>query len=336
MNAKVKWGVLGTAHIAVTKVIPAMQRGDWCEVVAIASRDFNKSKQAARDLGIPKAYDSYEELLADAEVEAVYIPLPNHLHVEWSIKSAEAGRHVLCEKPIALSMCEAKQLLAARNRTGMKIEEAFMVRTHRQWIAARDLIGSGRIGDVRSMMGHFSYFNADRTNIRNVIEYGGGGLMDIGCYLINTSRFIFGAEPRRVIGVMERDAETGIDLLTSAILDYPAGQCIFTCGTQLVPYQRVHIFGARGRIEIEIPFNAPPDRPCRIFVDDGSDVADRSAETIELDPVNQYTIQGDLFSKAIREKTEVAVPLEDSIKNMAVIEAVFRSAESGRWENPLS
>jgi predicted dehydrogenase len=334
MREKIKWGVLGVARIAVKKVIPAMQRSRCAEVVAIASRDHSRAEEAARALEIPKAYGSYEELLADAEVEAVYIPLPNHLHVAWSIRAAEAGKHVLCEKPIGLSVAEAKELLMVRDRTGVKIEEAFMVRTHPQWVAARDLVRKRRIGDVRSMMGYFSYYITDLGNIRNVAEYGGGGLMDIGCYLISTSRFIFNEEPQRVAGLIERDASTKVDLLTSAILDYPSGQCIFTCGTQIVPYQRVHIFGTSGRIEIEIPFNAPPDRPCRIFVDDGTDLFGRSVETIEIETADQYTIQADLFSKAIRENTDVAVPLEDSIKNMAVIEAIFRSARSGRWEVP--
>ncbi|HXG64898.1 MAG TPA: Gfo/Idh/MocA family oxidoreductase [Blastocatellia bacterium] len=334
MGKKVRWGVLGVAKIAVKKVIPAMQRGEWTEVIAIASRDANKAQEAARALGIPRAYGSYEELLADPEVEAVYIPLPNHLHVEWTVKAAESGKHVLCEKPISLTAEEAQKLIAVRDRAGVKIEEAFMVRTHPQWVGACDLIRAGRIGDVRSVMGYFSYFNRDPTNIRNVPEYGGGGLMDIGCYLINTSRLVFGEEPQRVMGLIERDPQMGTDRLTSALLDFPSGQAIFTCGTQVVPYQRVHIFGTNGRIEIEIPFNAPPDRPCRIFVDDGSDVLGGGVETIEFPTCDQYAIQGDLFSKAVREGTEAPIPLEDSVKNMAVIEAVFRSAESGDWEIP--
>jgi predicted dehydrogenase len=333
MNKKVSWGVLGVAKIAVKKVIPAMQQGEWSEVTAIASRDLKKAQEAARGLGIPKAYGSYEELLGDPEVEAVYNPLPNHLHVPWSVKAAEAGKHVLCEKPISLTAEEAKQLVAVRNRTGVKIQEAFMVRTHPQWTETLNLIRSGRIGEVRSIMGYFSYFNRDPENIRNVPKYGGGALMDIGCYPITASRFIFQAEPKRVLGLAERDPEMKIDRLTSALLDFPSGQSIFTCSTQLVPYQRMHFFGPRGRIEIEIPFNAPPDRPCRIFIDNGADLFGGGVETKELDTCDQYTIQGDLFSRAIREGTEVPLPLEDSVKNMAVIEALFRSAESGKWEN---
>jgi predicted dehydrogenase len=333
MNKKVRWGVLGVAKIGVKKVVPAMQRGKWSQVIAIASRELKKAQEAASGLGIPKAYGSYEELLADPEVEAVYNPLPNHLHVHWSVKAAEAGKHVLCEKPIGLTAEEAKQLVAVRNRTGIKIQEAFMVRTHPQWTETLNLIRAGRIGAVRSIMGYFSYFNRDPKNIRNVPRYGGGALMDIGCYPVSTSRFIFQAEPKRVLGLMERDPEMKIDRLTSALMEFPSGQSIFTCSTQLVPYQRMHFFGTQGRIEIEIPFNAPPDRPCRIFIDNGADLFGGGVETKEFDTCDQYTIQGDLFSRAIREGTEVPLPLEDSVKNMAVIEALFRSAESGMWES---
>lgn len=329
---KIRCGVLGVAEIAVRKVIPAMQRGADSEVTAIASRSLAKAQKAARELGIPKAYGSYEELVADREIDAVYNPLPNHLHVPWSIRAAEAGKHVLCEKPIGLSVAEARKLREARDRTGVKIGEAFMVRTHPQWLKAVELARGGRIGELRSIMGFFSYWNPDPANIRNILEYGGGGLMDIGCYPIFTSRLLFGAEPRRAIGLVERDPQMKIDRLTSAILEFPSGQAIFTCATQLVPYQRMQIFGTRGRIEIEIPFNAPPDRPCRVFLDDGRDVFGSGMETHEIPICDQYTIQGDLFSRAIRDGGEVPVPLESSIANMAVIDAIFRSAESGKWE----
>ena len=334
MIRKVRWGVLGAADIAVKKVIPAMQRGEWCQVAAIASRDMRKAEKAAGDLGIPKAYGSYDELLADPEIEAIYNPLPNHLHVPWSIRCAEAGKHVLCEKPVALDANEARQLLEAQVRTGVKIGEAFMVRTHPQWLRARELIRAGRIGALRSILGFFSYLNTDPANIRNMLPWGGGGLMDIGCYPINTSRFIFGEEPRRVMALLERDPEMQVDRLTSGMLDFPSGQSVFTCGTQLVAYQRMQFFGTDGRIEIEIPFNAPPDRPCRIFVDDGSDLFGAGIQTESLPVCDQYTIQGDAFSRAIRGEGEVPVPLEDAIRNMAVIDALVRSAKSGRWETP--
>jgi len=331
---KIRWGVLGVAKIATAKVIPAMQQGRWSSVTAIASRDINKAREAAHALGIAKAYGSYEELLADPEIDAIYNPLPNHLHVPWSIRAAEQGKHVLCEKPIALTAAEARTLVEARDRTGVQIQEAFMVRTHPQWIKARDTVRSGRIGDVRSIAGYFSYFNNDASNIRNVPEFGGGGLMDIGCYLINTSRFIFDREPQRVLGLIDRDPELGIDRLVSMLLDYEGRHCIGTCSTQLSPYQRVQILGTRGRLEIQIPFNAPPDRACAVLLDTQGDLLGHSIETIELSTCDQYTIQGDLFSRAILEGTEVPVPLEDAVANMECIEAVFRSATSGRWEVP--
>jgi predicted dehydrogenase len=335
-DAKVKWGVLGAAAIAVKKVIPGMQKGALSEVTAIASRDGQKAEDAAHRLGIAKAYGSYEALLADPEIEAIYNPLPNHLHVPWSIQAAEAGKHVLCEKPLSLSVEEAKTLLAARDRCGVKIGEAFMVKTHPQWVRTHDLIRHGVIGDLRAIVGAFSYFNRDPKNVRNKAEWGGGGLMDIGCYPIMTSRWMFGAEPLRVAGVAENDPEFGVDRLTSAVMEFPSGQAVFTCSTQMVPYQRMQFLGTKGRIEIEIPFNAPNDRPARIFIDDGRDVFGGGIRTETIPICDQYTLQGDAFSRAIREGGEVPVPLEDAIGNMAVIEAIFRSAEASRWEPPAT
>lgn len=333
---KVRWGILSTASIGVRKVIPGMQKGELCDIAAIASRDLHKAKETAQQLGIRKAYGSYDELLADPQIDAIYNPLPNQMHVPWSIKAAEAGKHVLCEKPVSLTVAEARTLLEAQQRTGVKIGEAFMVRTHPQWLRTLEIVGSGRIGELRSIQGFFSYFNTDPTNIRNMPEAGGGALMDIGCYAINVSRFLFGEEPVRVFGVAERDPMMKIDRLTSGILDFPSGQSIFTCSTQLVPYQRIQIFGTKGRIEIEIPFNAPTDRPCRILIDNGRDVFG-SGITIETFPIcDQYTIQGDAFSRSILEGTEVPVPIGDAVKNMAVIEAIFRSAVSGRAEAALT
>ncbi len=332
MNRKVRWGILSTAAIGLTKVIPAMQRGDCTQVSAIASRDLNQAKQAAERLGIAKAYGSYDELLADNEIESIYNPLPNHLHVPWTRKAAEAGKHVLCEKPIGLNMEEARELLAVRDRSGVKIQEAFMVRTHPQWIGTQALIKSGRIGDLRAITGFFSYFNRDPENIRNKPEIGGGALLDIGCYPITMSRFIFGAEPRRVLASVERDPEMGTDRLTSALLDFPSGHSSFTCSTQMVPYQRMQICGTRGRIEVEIPFNAPPDQATRIFIHDGVDLAGNNPEVMEFPVCDQYTIQGDLFSRAILESSAQAIPLEDAVSNMAVIDALFRSASAHGWE----
>src|SRR6185503_10775969 len=241
--SKIRWGVLGVAKIATTKVIPAMQRGRLSDVVAIASRDSSRAAEAAAQLGIPKWFGSYEALLADPDIDAVYIPLPNHLHAPWSTRAAEAGKHVLCEKPIGLSSAEARSLIDVRDRTGVEIQEAFMVRSHPQWIAARDLVRAGRVGQLRSMLGHFSYFNDNPANIRNIPEFGGGGLMDIGCYLVNTSRFIFGAEPRRVAGAVDIDPAFGVDRMASMVLEFDAGHFAGTCGTQMAPYQRIQIVG---------------------------------------------------------------------------------------------
>jgi len=333
-QSKVKWGVLGAAAIAVCKVIPAMQKGEWSEVTAIASRDIRRAEDAAHKLKVSKAYGSYEELLADPEIEAIYNPLPNHLHVPWSFNAAEAGKHVLCEKPLSLTVAEARTLLAARDRCGVKVGEAFMVKTHPQWLRTRELIRKGVVGELRSIVGVFSYFNRDTQNVRNVPEWGGGGLMDIGCYPITTSRWIFGEEPLRVAGILERDPEFGTDRLSSAILEFPSGQAVFTCSTQLVPYQRMQFLGTKGRIEVEIPFNAPNERSTRLYIDDGRDVFGTGIRTETLPICDQYTVQGDAFSRAIREESDVPVTLEDAIANMAVIEAVFRAAESGKWEKP--
>lgn len=331
MTRKIRWGVLSTAAIGVKKVIPAMQLGEYSEVTAIASRGLDRARAAADQLGIQKAYGSYEELLADPDVDAIYNPLPNQLHVPWSIRAAEAGKHVLCEKPLSLTVAEAKSLLAVRDRTGVKIGEAFMIRSFTQWLRVRELLRGGRIGEVRAVMAWFSYFNTDPTNIRNQVESGGGALYDIGCYCIQSARCGFGAEPTRAVGLIERDPTLHTDRLTSALLDFPGGHAIFTCSTQTAPYQRVHFVGTRGRIEIEIPFNAPKDRPTRIFIDETGDIFGSGIVTEEFPTADQYTLQGDAFSRAILDNTEVPVPLEDAVANMAVIEAIFRSAESGGW-----
>src|SRR5829696_7760351 len=328
MNNKVVWGILGAAKIATGKVLPAMQKGEWSTVKAIASRDIGKAEGAAAELQIGTVYGSYEELLADPEIEAIYNPLPNHLHVPWTIKAAEAGKHVLCEKPLALTAEEARKLIEVRDRRNVKIQEAFMVRTHPQWLAVEELISSGRLGELRAISGFFSYTNKDANNIRNKPEFGGGAIMDIGCYPVFVSRFIFGEEPQRVLGLIERDPVMKIDRMASAVLDFPSGQATFTCSTQLVPFQRMQFFGTSGRIEVEIPFNIPTDTPTRIFIDDGSDLYGRNVEVMEFEPADQYTIQGDLFSKSIRGAGEPAISLESSIANMAVIDAVFRSAET--------
>ncbi len=332
---KVKWGILSTASIAQRRVIPAMQNCEHAEIHAIASRSLDRAQAVASKLSIPRAYGSYEELFDDPEVEAVYNPLPNHLHVEWSIRAASRGKHVLVEKPLSLNVAEARKLLRARDEYRVKMGEAFMVRNHPQWVRAAELVHSGRIGKLRSAMCYFSYFNVDPANPRNIAEEGGGALMDIGCYPIKTSRFVFREEPVRVFGCIERDPSFQTDRLTSAILEFPTGQSIFTVSTQMVYYQKMQFFGDAGRVDIEIPYNAPIDKPTRIAIDDGKDLYAGASAVIETLPVcNQFTIQGDLFSKAIVENLEVPNPLEDAICNMAAIDAVFRSAQTGKWEIP--
>ena len=331
--APLRWGVLGAASIAVRRVIPAIQASRYGRVVAIASRELAKARGAANEAGIERAWGSYEELLADPEVDAIYNPLPNHLHVPWSIRAAEAGKHVLCEKPIALSASETRELMAARDRTGVVIAEAFMVRTHPQWHRVRALVRDGRIGELRLITGHFSYYRVDPADIRSKAEWGGGALMDIGCYPITLSRWLFGSEPLEAIGMIERDPQLGVDRLASGMLRFADGQATFTCSGQLVHYQRMQVFGTTGRIDVEIPFSPQPDRSARIFLDDGSTLGS-SGTAIELPAVDQFALQADRFAEAVRGLGDVPVSLEDSIGNMATIDALFRSADSGRWEAP--
>jgi len=325
--AKVRWGILSTANIGMKKVTPAMQRGELCEVVAVASRSLATARAAADSLGIPRAYGSYEELLADPEVDAIYNPLPNHLHVPWSVRAIEAGKHVLCEKPIGLSAAEAQALIdAAARRPQLKVMEAFMYRHHPQWQRARELLRSGALGELRTVHSFFSYFNRDPANVRNMADIGGGGLMDIGCYTISLSRFLFDAEPRRACGLIDYDPQFGTDRLASGMLDFAGGSATFTCSTQLTSYQRVQIFGTQARIEIEIPFNAPSDRPTRLWLQRGGDL-----EEISIPACDQYTIQGDLMARAILDDTPVPTPLSDSLANMRAIEALVQSARRGGW-----
>ena len=332
--APLRWGVLGVADIAVQQVIPAMRLTRSASVDAIASRERAKADAAARSLRIPRAYGSYEALLADTAIDAIYIPLPNHLHVPWTIRAAEAGKHVLCEKPMGLNAAEVRGLLAVRERTGVVIAEAFMTRTHPQWRRVRELLAAGRIGELRMVTGHFSYYRRDPADVRSRGEWGGGVLLDIGCYPVTMSRWLFGAEPVEVACALERDPDFKVDRYVSGLLRFPAGQASFTVAGQAALWQRMEIFGTRGRIEVEIPFNPPPDHPTRLLVDDGRDLVGGGVAPIGFDPVNQYTLQADRFADAVRGRGPVPVGLEDAIANMAVLDALFRAAESGRWEKP--
>jgi len=321
----VRWGVLSTADIGMAKVTPAIQQAENCDVVAIASRSSDRAEAAAARLGIPGAYGSYEALLEDPGIDAVYVPLPNDLHREWTIKAAVAGKHVLCEKPIALTEAQAEEMAAIAGETGVKVQEAFMYRHHPTWVEAVRLLASGAIGELQAVQSWFSYFNDDPNNIRNRADKGGGAIMDIGCYCINLSRMLFEAEPTRVEAAVRRDPVMGIDIVSSAVLEFPGGgQATFTCSTRAEDYQRVHIVGTHGRIDIEIPFNIPPDRETRIFVTQGGDppVAP-TTDSLAFSAADQYTIQARLFAQAILDDTEVLVPIEDAVANMRVIETIL-------------
>lgn len=324
---KLRWGILSTAKIGTEKVIPAMQRGERCEVVGICSRNRDRAEEAASQLEIPKSYGSYEEMLDDPEIDAVYNPLPNHMHVSWSIKCLEAGKHVLCEKPIGLSSDEGQQLVdAAAKHPSLKVMETFMYRHHPQWQRAKQIVRDGGVGELRTIQSFFSYFNNDASNIRNQKDIGGGALMDIGCYNISLSRFLFDNEPTRVFGLIEFDPDFGTDRISSGVMEFPNGTSTFTCSTQMVPYQRMHAFGTTGRVEIEIPFNAPPDRPCKMWHQSGEEI-----EEICLNTCDQYTVQGDLFAEAVLDDKPVTTPLADAVHNMKVIEAICKSAEAKAW-----
>jgi predicted dehydrogenase len=324
---KVRWGVLSTARIGTEKVIPAIQGSEHGVVTAISSRDMESARAAASKLGIEKAYGSYGELLADPEIDAVYNPLPNHLHVPWSVRAMEAGKHVLCEKPLGLDAEDAEKLRAeAKRHPELKVMEGFMYRFHPQWVRAFDLVRGGSIGDVRSLTSAFSYFNDDPRNVRNRADIGGGGLMDVGCYNISMSRWIFGAEPKRVCGVLDIDPRFGVDRLASCILEFDAGTSVFTCATQLAWHQRVNILGTKGRVEIEVPFNPALGGPARLWHQ-----RDAVVEEILTEPANQFTLQADAFALAVLDDTPVPTPLEDAVANMRVIDAVFASAHNDRW-----
>ena len=325
----VKWGIISTANIGVAKVIPGMLKSKDVEIVAISSRKKKTAEEWAGKLGIPKAYGSYEEMLADPEIEAVYNPLPNHLHVPLTLQAARAGKHVLCEKPIAITAKEAIQLKKVKN---VHVAEAFMVRHAAQWLAARDLVKKKKIGDVRAIQVMFAYFNRDPKNVRNRADIGGGGLLDIGCYPITVSRFIFNAEPKAVTATFDRDPKFKTDRLAGGLADFGEGRHLsFTVSTQLAPYQRVNIMGTKGRIEIEIPFNAPPDRPNRYFLQ-GMDM--NVGEWTELPVSDQYQLQAEAFGRVIRGKQKPVWGVEDAIQNMRIIDAFFRSEKSRKWEKP--
>ena len=324
--SKVRWGILSTAKIGMEKVTPAIQLADNCEVVAIASRDQEGATAAASRLGIPAAYGSYEALLEAEDVDAIYIPLPNDMHAEWTMKAAAAGKHILCEKPLAMSSAQAGEMVTACAQAGVMLVEAFMYRHHPSWVEAVHLVRSGAIGDLQAVQSWFSYYNSDPLNIRNKMENGGGAIMDIGCYNINLSRLLFADEPSRIQASVRRDPVMEIDTLSSVVLEFPGGgQSTFTCSTRAESYQRVHIVGSSGRIEIEIPFNIPPDGETRIFFTRGGEPSEMpGTQTIVFRPADQYTIQAELFAQAILDDTDFPVPIADAVANMQVIDEILR------------
>lgn len=326
------WGVLSTATIATAQVIPGMQRSSRCRVLAIASRDGARAARAAEELGIERSYDSYDALLDDPDVHVIYNPLPNSLHVPWTVRAAERGKHVLCEKPIALTADEARTLLEVRDRTGVVIQEAFMVRTHPQWTTVRDLVRDGELGQLHAVHGLFSYDNRDPADIRNQADVGGGGMLDIGCYPVTTARFVLGTEPSRVVAHLDRDPSSGVDRLGSALLDFPGVQVLFTYGTQAFPSQRMTFLGTTGRLDVEIPFNPPSDRPCRLSLHRGA-AAGSAPSVLQIEPCDQYTVAADAFVEAVLGGTAPPVPLEDSVQNMRVLDALVRSGETGSWQD---
>jgi predicted dehydrogenase len=324
----VRWGILSTAGIATGKVIAGMQHADRCEVLAIASRDERRARDAASSLGIPRAYGSYEALLADPDVDAVYVPLPNHLHPEWTMRAARAGKHVLCEKPLAMTAAEAREMVAACEDAGVRLMEAFMYRLHPSWVAAREVVASGRIGSLVAVDTWFSYFNDDPANIRNIREAGGGALYDIGCYAVNLSRMLFGAEPTGLKASITRDPDSGVDIVTSAILEFATGVATFTCSTRMEPEQRVDIYGTRGRIRIPIPFNIPPDRPTSVLIVAGGEPpVSPGVEERTFPARDPYAVESEAFATAILDGGPLPTPPADAIANLEVIEALFAAAD---------
>jgi predicted dehydrogenase len=329
----VRWGVLSTARIATKKVIPGMLKSSMLVVSGLASRDRKKADAAVAELGIARAYGSYEEMLADPEIEAVYNPLPNHLHVPLTLAAAQAGKHVLCEKPMAMTAAELEALRPYASK--VHIREAFMVREHPQWITARERVREGAIGELRFMQVGFSYFNDDPSNIRNQADIGGGALYDIGCYAIAAGRWFFEVEAQGAIASMDLDPAFGTDRSTSGLLDFGGGrQLSFAVSTQASPYQRVVLVGTRGRLEIEIPFNAPPDEACRYWIDDGSSLNGTSRVETVMPVADQYQLQAEAFSRAVRNERPDTSALDDAVWGMRTIDALFASVKSGRIERP--
>lgn len=321
---QVRWGVLGCASIALEKVIPAFGHVPDAEVVAIASRTHAKAEVAAERLGIARAHGSYEELLADPHVDAVYIPLPNHLHAEWTIRAAGAGKHILCEKPLAPDRATAETMVAAAADAGVLLMEAFMYRLHPTWVTAKRMVDDGEIGELRAIQSVFTFFGDDPSAIHNIAGYAGGSLYDIGCYPINLSRWFFGGEPDRILADVHRHPDWDVDVTVSAVLGFGDRQASFLCSTLAEDSQRVELFGDRGRIVIPIPFNIPPDRPTRIVHYAGGNPPEDPGTTIhDFEPCDQYAVEIAQFSEAVRTGGPVPIPPEDAYGTLDVITGIL-------------
>ncbi len=327
----VRWGVLSTSSFAEKSFLPGIRQGPLVELAAVASRDLTRSTEFAERNDIPTAYGSYEELLADPTIDVIYNPLPNDLHVEWTRRAAEAGKHVMCEKPMGLNAAEVATLLPLA--TKVHIAEAFMVRFHPQWHETRELVRSGSLGAISHGHVAFSYMNVDGTNIRNIASNGGGAMYDIGCYAVVAARWFFEAEPVRVAALMDIDPTFCTDRLTSGIFDFGDGRsCTFSVSTQAVYHQRVQIHGSDARLEMTIPFNPLGDAPAIYLTHRGESIDGLDAERHVVPANNQYTSQGEAFSRRVREEAPTDAPLRDALTNMGIIDAVFRAASSGRFE----
>lgn len=332
---KIQWGILSTANIGIKRVIPAILSGERGDIAAIASRDAARAAAIAARFAIPRSYGSYEALLNDADIDAIYNPLPNHLHVEWTVKALDAGKHVLCEKPLGINALETQALVDARDRNRKQVIEAFMVRHHPQWHRVRALVRTGRIGSVRSIQSAFLFTMLDPKNVRNQAQLGGGALYDVGCYPIVTARYIFGAEPTRAMALLDRDSILGVDTLTSGMLEFPqGGQLVFSCAFRAAGYQHVTVSGSDGRIDMPVPFTPSKDWACRIIIDTGKNLDGSSAEFEDFAAVDQYALQCDAAAAVFLGETRQEFPIEDGIATMRCIDALYRSAASGRWEAP--
>jgi len=327
---KLRWGIISTANIGMKKVNPAMMKARNGEVVAIASRDLAKAQAAAAELGIPKAYGSYEAMLADPEIDAVYNPLPNHLHIDLTLAAARAGKHVLCEKPIGMNAEDAIRLREApKDRI---IMEAFMVRFHPQWLRLKAIVQSGELGMVRLVHCIFTYNLTDPTNVRNMADIGGGGILDIGCYPITGARFLWDAEPRRVVALVDRDPVFKTDRLASVIADFGDGrQLSFVCSTQLVGHQKIEAVGDKARAEIVIPFNAPQGQPTALIVDHGYGFDECLARREVIPPSDQYTLQAEAFAEIVFGERPQLYGIENAIQSMRILDAIFESEKTGGW-----